>query len=152
MNAAFLTFLTVSLLLFAGCSADPPSDRAVQELFKQNRASFDVLHEMIQSDRTLVQIGVETHSELTAERYDAYVELLGTIGAHRISVSRYDDTSTEIEIYSKGNVAESLSVDIIFLTERPDPVVEDTVAATVSDNTRAFRELDKSWYIRRWHD
>ena len=152
MKIISLPFLVVSILLLAGCSGSPPSDIAVQQLFSQNRASFDALHEMIQSDQTLVQIGTEGHSKLTAERYDEYVKLLGEIGAHRVSVSRYDHSSTEIEIYSRGNVAESLSVDIIFHTERPNNIVDDTVAAAAADDTTAFRKLDDCWYIRRCHD
>ncbi len=63
-----------------------------------------------------------------------------------------DESSSEIGMYRAGNVAESHTVDIVFLTHPPEPIVTDTMSATIGDNTNAYVELAKSWYIYRVHD
>ena len=91
-------------------------------------------------------------ADLTRQRYDEYMTLLRKIGAYRVSVDLYDESMSSIGIFRSGNVAESHSVNVVFQLNQPNPIVTDTVAATVSDNTSAYLQLDDSWYIYREHD
>ena len=170
MNRASTAILIGVLAAFAGCSSDPPTDSAVKQTFVANKPTFQKLHQMIQEDRATQRIGDDVVGDdwfktsgstlddalaavgLTRERYDEYMTLLGQIDAYRVSVDLYDESKSTIGIFRSGNVAESHSVDVVFAPNSPNPVVADTVAATISDNTSAYLELGHSWYIYREHD
>jgi len=170
MKTALSTMLIAIIAAFIGCSSDPPTDSALHKSFNENQAAFEQLHEMIQTDRTVRRIGddvvgdiwFDTNESTLADalsaaglkraRYDDYMNLLREIDAYRVSVGLYDESRSEIGMYRAGNVAESHSVDIVFLTKQPDTIVDDTVTATIADNTSAYLKLDESWYIYREHD
>ena len=166
----FFTILITSLVAFTGCTTDPPTDAALRETFAANQATFERLHQMMQTDKSVVRIGNDVvgniwfdssdssladallSAGLPRERYDDYMELLRQVGAYRVSVNLYDKSSSKIGMYRAGNVAESHSVDIVFAAQPPNTIVADTVSATVHDNTSAYLELTDSWYIYREHD
>ena len=167
---SLFTILITSLVAFTGCTSEPPTDAALRKTFAANQATFERLHQMMQSDESVVRIGDDVVGDiwfdssdssladallpagLSRERYDAYMELLRRVGAYRVSVDLYDKSSSKIGMHRAGNVAESHSVDIVFVAQPPDTIVADTVTATVHDNTSAYLELTDSWYIYREHD
>ena len=165
-NLAILIALFASAL---GCSTEPPTDASIRTTFLANRDAFDQLHQMIQSEQSVRCIDddmvgnvyyITTDSMLddalsvaglNRRRYDKYMKLLRQVGAYKVSIGSYNSKSI-IGMYSEGNVAESLRVDVVFLAKQPDKLVDDTVAATIADNSSAYLELDDSWYIFREHD
>ena len=159
-------------IAFSGCAHPGPMDATLRAIFVANRNSFEQLHEMMQADRNVMRVGDDIVGDIwldfpgvdsslsealesegmSQERYNAYMALLRQIGAYRVSVDFYDDNRSIIGMHRSGNVAESQSVDIVHAEKPPEPIVEETIAATRADNTSGCAKLADSWYICRVHD
>ena len=152
----------------AGCAKTEPADEKLARLFVAKRTVFDELQRMISADKKIGRVGDDVVGDiwfkldgssgnsaadsvgLGRDRYGDYLKLLRSIGAYRVSTSNGIDVN--VHMYRHGTLVEGRTVDVVFENTPPDPIVDDTIAATVSDNTFAFRLLDDSWYIRREHD
>ena len=65
--------------------------------------------------------------------------LLGKINAYRISTSGNDDAT--VHIFRMGSLVEGRTVDIVFENSAPEPIVDDTMSATVNDTHLAIGNL-----------
>lgn len=89
---------------------------------------------------------------LTPERYERYLLLLGEVGAKRASIySRTDQPAVPTyRLGGAGWVASSYYVNIVRLPERPEPVVDDVFAYIEREGYgtyKVYSELGDNWYV-----
>jgi hypothetical protein len=167
--------LLVSLFICISCSR-VPSDADIQKVFNEHYTELNQLKDMIASETDILAIGTDkvgnfwldqgqwtTHKPpytsytekemlssvgLTQERYCKYLQLLESIGGHRISRNT-SNKQISIHLFRMGNVSSGQTVKIVFLSDPPVSLVNDTQESISDDSGVFYSRLKGNWYIER---
>ncbi len=142
--------------------------------FTARRPDFTRLRDMIASESSLMSIGVDNVGEfwlfdgkwtasgqrfvaysrpemleaagLSAKRYDAYLSLLGRVGAYRVArQSTLGGSLRGMVFLFRDSQGGGPAVDIVFSQRQPEPLLSWNAAR--SESRPAYAKLDDGWYV-----
>jgi hypothetical protein len=141
----------------------PPSEAALITNFKNHRATYERLRDMLAGDDHLLRIadwGVETDSGLEephagtfpALRYDEYLALLREVDAKGASRGGGKTGVPCVLVWASGFAADTRHRSICWLTQQPENQVAslDEFESTPKPRKPVYEHIDTGWYI--WAD
>ena len=162
---------------FLGPGGPPPSDESFRTLFREHEAAFVSLRDMMLSEKELLAIGDDrvgdywlfdrkwskgsgnapgySESEmlektgLSSERYHTYLELLGSVGAFRVTKGS-SSGPVSIHVARDGVVPWGYIKSIVYTLAPSGPVVDDTYAYACEDASGegiCYATIEGGWYI-----
>jgi len=163
-----LVLMCLGLCLFlSACSQNkPPTEASLIEAFHAHRSAHEHLHEMLLADKQ-VQIvaswGVETTAskvpkippteDLSAARFQEYLEALKQAGGASASRARGEDADTDVGVWAAGWAGDTRHVSICYRARPPVNQVSGLDAYHEGSEKQphgVFRHIEGRWYI--WAD
>jgi hypothetical protein len=156
----FLLLVLGSCIFFA--NPRRPKESKIIQNFKQHRAEFEKLRDMLQADTNVSVVakwGVRSQTfplssanVISNDRYTNYLALLKSAGGDLATRDEGEPAQPGILIWSTGFAGNTEHIGICWMTNAPTTLITslDQHFKTHTDPPPVYQHIDQNWYI--WAD